>query len=182
MNNKIVRNSMKFKWVRLLYLLLLLGWMTLIYIKSSEPYRDQDMRPLLADWIPQSALNQWLPKLEFSYSGQWLSWTEPYVLLEFIVRKCAHIAEFAILTFLCLLNVQASPLKRFNYWLSPLFALGYAASDEWHQSFVVGRTGHAIDVGMDAVGILIVMIIWLIWSMSKINKRKIKNLSGTTRR
>ena len=32
-------------------------------------------------------------------------------------------------------------------------ALAYAVSDEWHQSFVPGRTATPVDVAIDAIGI-----------------------------
>jgi hypothetical protein len=31
----------------------------------------------------------------------------------------------------------------------------YACSDEWYQTFVPGRTGHFIDVGVDSVGMVL---------------------------
>jgi VanZ family protein len=33
--------------------------------------------------------------------------------------------------------------------------LAYAATDEWHQSFVQGRHGTPVDVAIDAVGVAI---------------------------
>jgi VanZ family protein len=32
-------------------------------------------------------------------------------------------------------------------------AIAYAASDEWHQSFVPGRTATAEDVAIDGIGV-----------------------------
>jgi VanZ family protein len=39
-------------------------------------------------------------------------------------------------------------------------AVAYAASDEWHQTFVRGRHGSPIDVGIDAVGISLGLMAW----------------------
>jgi VanZ family protein len=39
-------------------------------------------------------------------------------------------------------------------------AVAYAATDEFHQTFVHGRHGSPIDVGIDAVGALIGLGIW----------------------
>jgi VanZ family protein len=42
------------------------------------------------------------------------------------------------------------------------FALAtlYAASDEFHQTFVRGRMGSPIDVAIDAIGVVAGIVIW----------------------
>jgi VanZ family protein len=70
-----------------------------------------------------------------------------------VLRKCAHMTEYAILAVL-LMRATASYL-----WAFPL-AVAYAASDEFHQTFVRGRHGSPIDVGIDAVGALIGLAVW----------------------
>jgi VanZ family protein len=35
----------------------------------------------------------------------------------------------------------------------------YAASDEYHQTFVPGRNGTPVDVGVDAVGALVALLV-----------------------
>ena len=70
-----------------------------------------------------------------------------------ILRKGAHITEYAILA---LLLVRAVGRE------APALALGvlYAASDELHQSFVRGRHASPVDVAIDAVGLLVGVIAW----------------------
>jgi len=65
-----------------------------------------------------------------------------------VVRKCAHVTEYAILGFLL---VRATGREL------PALLLGvvYAASDEFHQHFVHGRHGSPVDVLIDSVGLLI---------------------------
>lgn len=65
---------------------------------------------------------------------------------DLILRKAAHLTEYAILAVL---------LRRAVGRAAPAFGLGvlYAASDELHQSFVHGRHASPIDVGIDAVGL-----------------------------
>jgi len=69
-----------------------------------------------------------------------------------LLRKLAHMAEFAILG---LLLARALPEL-------PAFAAGvaYAALDELHQHFVPGRAGMLLDVGIDAVGLLLGVLLW----------------------
>jgi VanZ family protein len=154
-------NIRKTNTIRWIFIIMLLGWMVLIYIKSNEPYKDQDIRPFLTDLIPQTFLNSWLPHLEFYYSGDLLTWKEPYILLEFFFRKSAHVTEYAILTALWIGTLRYTTVNKYKWLLSPILAILYAASDEWHQSFVLGRTGHAIDMAVDSIGILLVMLVWL---------------------
>lgn len=75
-----------------------------------------------------------------------------------VVRKCAHVTEFAIFTLLLLRAANATLWKsntawngkaaKFAFVVSVLFAI----SDEIHQSFVPGRQGAVMDVVIDSVG------------------------------
>jgi VanZ family protein len=71
--------------------------------------------------------------------------------LDFALRKLAHATEFALLTLAWAWALR--PVTRLNVLLAALIALLYAASDEYHQSFVAGRNGTPADVLVDAVGI-----------------------------
>ena len=70
-----------------------------------------------------------------------------------ILRKGAHVTEYAILA---LLLVRAVGRE------APALALGvlYAASDELHQSLVRGRHASPVDVAIDAVGLLLGALAW----------------------
>jgi len=89
---------------------------------------------------------------------------------DFILRKMAHILEFAILTFLLFraISVQgALPTGRQGsihggnkaIIYSLIIALFYAFSDELHQLFVEGRQCSFRDVGIDSIGILITSVL-----------------------
>jgi VanZ family protein len=169
MNNK--RNSCeRVLVIRVIMVLALVGWMALIYMKSNEPYQTQDIRPYLTEWFPAAMINYWLPHLEFHYSGQLITWKEPYMMLEFFFRKSAHIAEYGVLTALWFSNLQLTRFKKISFLLSPVLVVLYAISDEWHQTFIAGRTGHAIDVAVDSIGCLIVILVWLFWSRRNRNR------------
>ena len=72
---------------------------------------------------------------------------------DLVLRKIAHMTEYAILA--CLL-VRATGSAAWAFGL----AVAYSASDEFHQTFVRGRHGSPIDVGIDAVGALIGLGVW----------------------
>jgi len=70
-----------------------------------------------------------------------------------ILRKLAHLAEYAILGAL-LCRALCRP------GLAILAAALYAVSDEVHQTFVEGRTGTPLDVGIDALGAAVGVLLW----------------------
>src|SRR5437660_10953182 len=71
-----------------------------------------------------------------------------------ILRKGAHVTEYAVLGALLYRALEREPLA---------LAAGivYAATDELHQHFVRGRHGSPVDVAIDAVGVALGMVIWL---------------------
>ncbi|MBD3282071.1 MAG: VanZ family protein [Candidatus Portnoybacteria bacterium] len=79
---------------------------------------------------------------------------------DFILRKIAHIMEYAILTFLLLRAFNAKTTKKIL--ITALISIAYAASDEYHQSFVLNRHGSLIDVGIDSIGVFLTSIMWYI--------------------
>jgi len=56
----------------------------------------------------------------------------------------------------------AGPRLRWPGALAAVACILYAASDEWHQTFVPGRGGTVSDVCIDTTGI---MLAWLAWSV-----------------
>ncbi len=67
-------------------------------------------------------------------------------------RKIVHFAEYALLTFLWWRALRTViPPGRASI-AALLIALAYAASDEYHQSFVEGRSGSPADWAIDAAG------------------------------
>jgi VanZ family protein len=72
---------------------------------------------------------------------------------DYVLRKGAHMTEYAILAGL-LIRATGSFAWAFG------IAVAYAATDEFHQTFVRGRHGSPIDVGIDAVGALIGIAVW----------------------
>jgi hypothetical protein len=67
-------------------------------------------------------------------------------LWDTILRKCAHMTEYAILALLLLRAVGR---------VAPAFLLGvaYAGTDELHQHFVRGRHASPVDIAFDAIGL-----------------------------
>lgn len=134
---------------------LLLGlWMTLIFLLStdlgSSEHTSRIIEPLLRWLDPQISA----AALERAH---------------FIIRKCAHFSEYAVLAMLALRAVRYPWAVDFSrgYWRAAGWALlitaFYASSDEFHQSFVPGRTATPIDVLIDTSGGLAALILTTGW-------------------
>lgn len=81
---------------------------------------------------------------------------------DFFFRKLAHMAEFGLLAVLFFKGIRGHGFKVDRGLIFTLvFSLLYAFSDEYHQTFIQGRSGSPIDVGIDSVGIIIaILTIW----------------------
>lgn len=79
---------------------------------------------------------------------------------DYILRKIAHMAEFVALMLLLRGAIRQHGVRE-GRALAAATALAfiYAVSDEYHQSFVSGRTASARDVGFDLAGILAAVLI-----------------------
>jgi len=92
----------------------------------------------------------------FSFSHISGDSTEPFKEWEFILRKTAHVTEYAILTFLLIHAFGEYKLTKIKVVsLAVLMAVLYALSDEYHQTFISGRHGVLGDVLIDSGGIFL---------------------------
>jgi VanZ family protein len=87
---------------------------------------------------------------------RWLGWrpsADAVMALGLILRKGAHITEYAVLTFLVFQSLQGSVSGRSRriLWCIALAAI-YALADEFHQAFVPGRGASPVDWGIDIAG------------------------------
>ncbi|MCP5043723.1 MAG: hypothetical protein GY944_22065 [bacterium] len=74
--------------------------------------------------------------------------------LQLVIRKTAHVAEYAVLSLLvfrALLAGRGLPLQR-SAITAFILATAFAAADETRQSFSITRLGSAWDVALDAGG------------------------------
>jgi len=74
--------------------------------------------------------------------------------LHHIIRKCGHLTEYFILSMLILRGIRAGEKGMHLRWalVTILVIAAYAALDEYHQSFVPGRTAAVGDVLIDTSG------------------------------
>ena len=119
--------------------------------------------------------------LIFWMSTGMFSWTNTYHFLEPILRsikptishysivminnslrKAGHVIEYFISGMLIFRAFKAGSTEpRILRWafLSAVFIILFAASDEFHQSFVASRTASFLDVGIDTAGGLLAVCV-----------------------
>jgi VanZ family protein len=99
---------------------------------------------------------------------------ETIVHIQFFVRKAGHVTEYAILAALLWRALRGGTVWRMK--MSMLFVLVwigcalFAASDEFHQSFVPSRTASGNDVIIDICGALIGLTICIAVGSRKVLK------------
>ncbi|HEY9776980.1 MAG TPA: VanZ family protein [Planktothrix sp.] len=80
----------------------------------------------------------------------------------YIGRKAAHMCEYAILFLLCR-NAAKLTWARHPSLIAFAITVLYSMSDEYHQSFVPGRTATINDVIYDSCGALAAWLVISIW-------------------
>jgi VanZ family protein len=157
--------------------------------EADRPGSDTSTRRTAGLWLPVAA---WMA-LIFWLSSQPDLPHAPDALLDFVLKKGLHAAGFGVLAGLWLRalvpactsprladsrnETLAPPLQRQSGWpagQSPPLArarawafaatFAYAAVDEFHQSFVPGRTARVADVLIDAAGAVVALAV-LAWSI-----------------
>ena len=96
--------------------------------------------------------------------------------LDFMVRKNAHAFEYIVLAVLVSASFFAFDKKGKQYLIYILFScLFFAVTDEFHQSFVPGRTSLVSDVLIDFCGSLIGICLFYLLYYKVINRRSIRS-------
>lgn len=111
------------------------------------------MRKTVVRWLP---VFLWAVTI-FALSSIEQITVSQFFIWDFIAKKIAHISEYAIL-FALIFRATG------NKWIASFsLTMLYAASDEFHQSFVPGRTATVLDLGFDLTGANIAA--YLIWKL-----------------
>jgi VanZ family protein len=77
-------------------------------------------------------------------------------LIDFFIKKIAHLTEYALLYFLWVRALkQSGKLNRWLFCWAFVITFVYALSDEFHQSFVPNRSPRLTDISIDTLGMII---------------------------
>src|SRR5438270_1862674 len=101
--------------------------------------------------------------------GPILRWLHPGISparieqVQFVIRKTAHVSEYAVLSLLifrAVANTTRQARLAGAALVTLLISAAFAASDEFHQSFVPSRTSSVRDVMIDIIGAILGMTIY----------------------
>lgn len=154
---------MKKTVLRLVTGVLLIGWMTVIFLFSHQP-------AVTSSEISGEVSLGLVGRLDALFDLELPEETLEKLaqMIDYPVRKAAHMTEYAVLGLLAFAFFKAmAPGRGWHYRAAWLFALCYAATDEFHQLFVAGRSGRISDVCIDsvgaAIGLLVLFLLQKIW-------------------
>jgi VanZ family protein len=143
----------------ILYWLPVIIWMVAIFSASGDSASFQHTSRILEPFL------HWLlPNIS----------TETFRDIVFVIRKCAHVTEYAVLGILVWRARRKPALHDTRPWEWPaageaLWAtVLYAATDEFHQTFIPSREGCVRDVLIDSSGAVAGLI--LLWILGRWRK------------
>lgn len=128
--------------------------------------------------ITRKVLKYWLPVVVWSLVIFYLSSlpTAPIAKVywrEFIIKKSAHVFEYAIYATLMYRALKESGVEKKEAGVySIILAVIYGMSDEFHQSFTPGRDPRLRDVVFDTIGAS--LAIYAIWKLLPKAPKKLK--------
>lgn len=139
---------------KLIKWLMLLVWMLVIFLFSSQPHSGETTKSIIEQIMPNIKTNSLLD------------------MINFIVRKSAHITEYFILALLTISLLKEYTKKQNVILVSSLiFCFIYALTDEFHQSFVPGRSSLFRDVLIDTSGSIISLVSYYLYQKKFTTKK-----------
>lgn len=132
-------------WLPVMFLMCFILWM------STETFSSQNT----SSWI----------KIVLHLSVSNIS-SQEIALINAFIRKAGHVIEYFILGLFLFRALRGDYTVSWK-WRWSFFAVIvltlWAATDEFHQSFVPTRTASAVDVGIDAAGGMLAQIVSALW-------------------
>ncbi|WP_096202383.1 VanZ family protein [Bacillus sp. FJAT-45350] len=139
--------------LKIIFFSILAGWVAFIVYLSSQPYHQQDLRPLIKENVNLEFVETHFSSVTFTYAGSEVSVERmgEARYIEFFIRKGAHLFVFFVLGSLIYSFLRALKVERLVLW-SFLFIVLFAISDELHQAITPHRTPLVEDVLLDVIG------------------------------
>jgi VanZ family protein len=96
---------------------------------------------------------------------------------DFAIKKFAHIVVYGVLSVFVYRGLRAYGVsRRTAFVVAVLFSVVYGTTDEYHQSFIAGRTPKVRDVGFDTIGATLSLLI--LWFTSRKMPKKLMSLAA----
>lgn len=150
---------------RKLFIIFTLIWMAFIFSFSSRSgdvsSQDSNHVGMIIGEVFVPGFEQWNDTKQDDFADA----------IDHPIRKTAHAMEYAVLGFLTAgIFADQKNLGKLRIFIPWLIAAGYAATDEFHQLFVPGRSGQISDVLLDSAGAL--SGVWIMTGLEKIRKKR----------
>ena len=139
--------------VKIIGIILILIWMTTVFIFSNEKATESKVTSRKVTIAIVQAI-----------SGKDISDNEELLVsADKVVRKLAHYTLYTVGGVLIIsFAYTMDKTKKEKILYSIAFGVCFVITDEVHQLFVPGRTGRLLDVGIDTLGIMTGILIFLI--------------------
>lgn len=148
------------------FFILTLVWMVVIFLFSGRTGEESTEDSYL---IGMSVGRMVVPAFNDLSDEEQLAFAER---VDYPIRKTAHAMEYAVLGVFIAGWVYDETFKRAKSTLYAwLIVTVYAATDELHQLFVVGRSGQITDILLDSVGAFFGVLIMVCILYGIINRR-----------
>lgn len=150
--------------------------MVIIFLSSAQPYHQQTLKPGIDRSVSESAIAKLFGGITFFYGGHEISLQSMggAGIVEFFIRKAAHLSIFGLLGFLLVYAMYTGRNGR-SFVLAVIISFLYACSDELHQMFTPDRTPLVQDVLLDTAGAIcgaLLMVLLRRWRQRRRGKHE----------
>ena len=133
------------------YWLPVIFWMGFIFWMSTETFSSQNTFSLV-----ETILRFLSPQIS----------SQDLELIHAFTRKSAHAIEYFILGLLLFRAFRSGSIAPLNWrwsFFAVMIVMVWAASDEFHQSYVKTREASTVDVGIDTAGGILAQVLGILW-------------------
>lgn len=146
-------------------------WMGMIFWFSAAPAEESTDMSLSAGSVVAKFLNPDFDELTESEQKEFVE------KIDHPVRKSAHAGEYALLGILFMGSLGAYRIDERRSIAAWVCTTAYAATDEFHQLFVAGRSCQISDVALDSTGaaagiLLYIVVSWAIGHKTRYCRKK----------
>jgi VanZ family protein len=135
-----------------------IAWMILIFAGSTDVLSAEQTSRFLVPFL------LWLDPTMSNHTIE---------VIHFLVRKAGHVSEYAILAAL-LWRASRGTFTALSRRMIALctfaVSVSFAASDEFHQSFVPSRTASVHDVFIDCMGVMLAIALCVVFSRTRVRE------------
>ena len=122
--------------------------------------------PMILRWLPAMIVMAAI----FFLSGQPASRLPIFGEYDLLIKKLGHATGYALLGLAYYFALPPRLRAGYRWALALLMAILFALSDEFHQSFIEGRTSSLVDVLIDTSGAIFALTLGVLYSSNSSSK------------